>query len=131
MAILICSSPMLEPMEESRFFTILGAASSKMSRKKPVLIPSCTRSPARRVITTDFNNDRAIDLIFSANKPELFLNPRDEKWNTSQMWDLAKLPPVNAAVTLDFDKDGWMDVALSHDGAPAITLWRNANGRSV
>ncbi|HWX53525.1 MAG TPA: FG-GAP-like repeat-containing protein [Verrucomicrobiae bacterium] len=88
-------------------------------------------APTFEVTGTDFNNDRAIDLIFAADKPELFLNPREGKWSASQPWDLARLPPVTAAVTLDFDKDGWMDVALTHDGAPGITLWRNVKGKSV
>jgi tetratricopeptide (TPR) repeat protein len=26
---------------------------------------------------------------------------------------------------LDFDKDGWMDIAITHAGAPGVTLWRN------
>ena len=88
-------------------------------------------APTSGVTATDFNNDRAIDLIFGATKPELFLNPREGKWSIARVWDSAKLPPVTAAITLDFDKDGWMDVALSHDGAPGITLWRNVNGKSV
>jgi tetratricopeptide (TPR) repeat protein len=83
------------------------------------------------VTSTDFNNDRAIDLIFASAKPELYLNPREGKWSAVHMWDPAKLPPVTAAITLDFDKDGWMDVALAHDGAPGITLWRNLQGKSV
>ena len=83
------------------------------------------------VTATDFNNDRAVDLIFAATKPELFLNPREGKWKPVPIWDLAKLPPVTAAVTLDFNKDGWMDVAMTHNGAPGITLWRNVNGKSV
>jgi Flp pilus assembly protein TadD len=88
-------------------------------------------APTSGVTPTDFNNDRSIDLIFGAAKPELFLNPREGKWTVAQVWDSAKLPPVTAAITLDFDKDGWMDVALSHDGVPGITLWRNLNGKSV
>ena len=88
-------------------------------------------APTFGVTATDFNNDRAIDLIFAAAKPKLFLNPREGRWAASPVWDMAKLPPVTAAVTLDFDKDGWMDVALAHDGAPGITLWRNLNGKSV
>ena len=88
-------------------------------------------TPVSGVTPSDFNNDRAIDLIFTAGKPELFLNPREGKWSNTQVWDSAKLPPATAAITLDFDKDGWMDVALTHDGAPGITLWRNLNGKSV
>jgi Flp pilus assembly protein TadD len=88
-------------------------------------------TPSLGVISTDFNNDRAIDLLVAAAKPELYLNPREGKWSATPIWDSAQLPPVTAAVTLDFDKDGWMDVALAHDGAPGITLWRNLKGKSV
>ena len=79
----------------------------------------------------DFNNDRAVDLIFAAGKPELFLNPREGKLETPPLRDQPVRPPVNAIVALDFNKDGWMDVALTHDGAPGITLWRNADGKAV
>jgi Flp pilus assembly protein TadD len=80
------------------------------------------------VAAVDLNNDRAVDLIFAAAKPELFLNPREGKWRRSPAWD-QPVPPVSAIVTLDFNKDGWMDVALTHDGAPGITLWRDVDGR--
>jgi tetratricopeptide (TPR) repeat protein len=82
------------------------------------------------MVATDFNNDRAIDLIFAANRPQLFLNPREGKWSSTALWT-RPLPQVTAAASLDFDKDGWMDVAFTHDGAPGITLWRNLNGKSV
>lgn len=88
-------------------------------------------APLFGVTSTDFNNDRAIDLVLAAGKPKLFLNPREGKWMSVPIWDSVTLPPVTAAITLDFDKDGWMDVALAHDGAPGITLWRNVNGKSV
>jgi FG-GAP-like repeat len=29
----------------------------------------------------------------------------------------------------DFNKDGWMDIALTHAGAPGVTLWRNMDGK--
>ena len=83
------------------------------------------------VAPTDFNNDRAIDLIFAGGRPELFLNPREGRWHSTSIWGQITLPPVTAAISIDFDKDGWMDVALAHDGAPGITLWRNLKGRSV
>src|SRR5258708_3445836 len=86
--------------------------------------------PRFGVTPTDFNNDRAIDLIFGAVRLGLFLNPREGKWSPAQVSGLST-PAITAAVTLDFDKDGWMDVALTHDGAPGITLWRNVNGKSV
>src|SRR5205809_283490 len=82
------------------------------------------------MIATDFNNDRAIDLIFAASQPQFFLNPREGKWNSTVLWT-QPLPQATAAASLDFEKDGWMDVAFTHDGAPGITLWRNLNGKSV
>ncbi|HEV3040983.1 MAG TPA: FG-GAP-like repeat-containing protein [Candidatus Angelobacter sp.] len=87
--------------------------------------------PLFGVTSTDFNNDRAIDLIYAGAKPKVLLNPREGKWSAAQVWDSAKLPPATSAIILDFDKDGWMDVALTHDGSPGITLWRNVNGKSV
>ncbi len=30
---------------------------------------------------------------------------------------------------LDFNKDGWMDVAVTHAGAPGLTLWKNVEGK--
>ncbi len=32
--------------------------------------------------------------------------------------------------TLDFNKDDWMDVLVTHSGAPGVSLWRNVEGRS-
>jgi uncharacterized lipoprotein YajG len=32
---------------------------------------------------------------------------------------------------LDYNKDGWMDIAVTHAGAPGLTLWRNVEGRST
>src|SRR5438477_1971882 len=84
------------------------------------------------IAATDFNNYRAIDLVFaSAPRPQLFLNPREGKWSATDVWPQTALSPVVAAATLDFNKDGWMDLALAHDGPPGITLWRNQKGKSV
>ena len=43
---------------------------------------------------------------------------------TRQVW-----PPTVGVYVLDFNKDGWMDVALTHAGAPGISLWRNVDGK--
>ena len=39
-----------------------------------------------------------------------------------------KLPPTEGIAVLDFNKDGWMDIAVTHAGAPGLTLWRNVAG---
>ncbi len=37
-------------------------------------------------------------------------------------------PPTEGIAVLDYDKDGWMDIAVTHAGAPGLTLWRNVAG---
>jgi hypothetical protein len=37
---------------------------------------------------------------------------------------------TNGVSVLDFNHDGWMDIAFTHMGAPALTLWRNNHGKS-
>ena len=38
--------------------------------------------------------------------------------------------PTAGVVALDFNKDGWMDLAFTHWGAPGLSLWRNVEGKS-
>jgi len=88
-----------------------------------------THSPA--AIGSDFNNDRAVDLIVTGGKqPAIFENPREGKFRrrsdlTSEMPEL-----TNAVAALDFDHDGWMDLAFTYMGGTAINLWHNMHGKS-
>jgi cytochrome c-type biogenesis protein CcmH/NrfG len=76
-------------------------------------------------IGTDYNNDRAVDLLITG-KTQLYKNPREGKFLPQ-----ALLGSFDAgAAVLDFDHDGWMDVALSRGQSPALTLWRNVRGTS-
>ena len=87
------------------------------------------------VVTTDFNNDRAIDFVLAggAAGASILLNPREGKFAPSAGIDFAKekLPPAVGVVAFDFDKDGWMDLAFTHAGAPGISLWRNVEGKRL
>ena len=80
-------------------------------------------------ILTDFNNDRAVDLAMTGDSaaPVLYVNPREGKYPTQALYD-AKLPATEGIAVLDYDKDGWMDIAVTHAGAPGLTLWRNVAG---
>ena len=82
-------------------------------------------------IGTDYNNDRAIDLIVTGDKsgPTIFQNPREGAFPVRKPWRHMSTETVGVAV-LDFDHDGWTDVAFTHWGSPAITLWRNVDGKS-
>ncbi|HUJ31658.1 MAG TPA: FG-GAP-like repeat-containing protein [Candidatus Acidoferrum sp.] len=83
-------------------------------------------------IGSDINNDRAIDFVVTGwhKPPSIFLNPREGEFHAVAPW--ASEMPASAAgvVALDFDKDGWMDLAFTHWGQPGLSLWRNAGGKS-
>ena len=116
-------------------------------------------------ILTDFNNDRAVDLVVTGDGPSplIYVNPREGKYPTQALYEGYQLlglsneeftklvtkneiqstskrvnspekvqgtwpsPTVGIAV-LDYNKDGWMDIAVTHAGAPGLTLWRNVAG---
>ncbi len=87
------------------------------------------------VVTTDFNNDRAIDFVLAGGLTgaSVYLNPREGKFTPLTGFDFnkEKLPPAVGVVAFDFDKDGWMDLAFTHAGAPGISLWRNVEGKRL
>ena len=95
------------------------------------------QGPHYAAMGSDINNDRAVDVVLTGPvSSSVFLNPREGKFTPSPVFpkDQAELP-VNAVAVLDFDHDGWMDIATTHwvhgsDSGPALTLWRNRQGKS-
>src|ERR1700687_2348836 len=87
------------------------------------------------VVTTDFNNDRAVDFVIAGGEAgaSIYLNPREGKFTPLGGIDFnkEKLPPAVGVVAFDFDKDGWMDLAFTHAGSPGISLWRNVEGKRL
>ena len=87
------------------------------------------------VVTCDFNNDRAIDFVLAGGTKgaSVLLNPREAEFKAIAGIDFAQegLPPAVGVVSFDFDKDGWMDLAFTHAGAPGISLWRNKEGKGL
>jgi len=89
-------------------------------------------------VLTDFNNDRAVDLAVTGADcvgadsacaaPTIFVNPREGKYPTQALYSEEKLPATVGIAVLDYNKDGWMDIAVTHGGAPGLTLWRNVEG---
>ena len=89
--------------------------------------------PARNVaaVGTDFNNDRAIDLVVTGGvHPLVWINPREGAFKALD-WPAGRASPTVGVVVFDFDKDGWMDLAFTHAGAPGLSLWRNVEGKRV
>ena len=39
--------------------------------------------------------------------------------------------PTLGIVALDVDKDGWMDLAVTHSGQPGVSVWHNAAGKAL
>ena len=78
-------------------------------------------------ILTDFNNDRAVDLAVTGDDaaPTLYVNPREGKYPTQPLYEQPGLSSTAGIAVLDFNKDGWMDIAVTHAGVPGVTLWRN------
>jgi len=83
--------------------------------------------PSTAAIGTDYNNDRAVDLLVTGDVPVIFENPREGAFLPQPVFtQRAAFPaPAPGLTVLDFDHDGWMDLAFTHFGSPAVSLWRN------
>jgi tetratricopeptide (TPR) repeat protein len=79
---------------------------------------------------SDINNDRAVDLVVTGHgtSPTIFANQREGAFETIALYH-SSLPATRGVSILDFDKDGWMDVAVTHAGPPGLTLWKNVEGK--
>jgi len=80
---------------------------------------------------SDINNDRAVDLVTmcSADTPEILLNPREGKFKALP-WSSDTPKFTQGVAALDFDHDGWIDLAVTNMVSPGVTLWRNDHGKS-
>jgi len=87
------------------------------------------KAPTVAALGSDYNNDRAIDLVLTGNfkgGPPIFENPREGRFRIQVPWKPG-LGVTDGIAVLDFDHDGWMDLAFTHWNAevPGLTLWRN------
>jgi len=85
--------------------------------------------PAGNAIGTDYNNDRAVDLVVTG-RPAIFENPREGKFLERQPWAPVLPAASNGVAVLDFNHDEWMDLAFTQLSAPGFTLWRNNHGKT-
>jgi tetratricopeptide (TPR) repeat protein len=81
-------------------------------------------------VGTDYNNDRAVDIVASDHKPLIYENPREGEFIGRELWASEIPAPVLGTAVLDFNHDGWMDLAFTHVGAPGLTLWRNNHAKT-
>ncbi len=82
-------------------------------------------------VLSDINNDRAVDLVVtgSGSAPIVYENQREGAFKQVALYTETASPTRGVSI-LDFNKDGWMDVAVTHAGAPGLSLWRNVAGKS-
>src|SRR6201982_3328813 len=79
---------------------------------------------------SDINNDRAVDLVVTGEgaSPTIFENQREGAFKKLALYD-SNLPATRGISILDFNKDDWMDIAVTHTASPGLTLWRNVEGK--
>ena len=92
-------------------------------------------APGIAAIGTDYNNDRAVDLVVTEfqKPPFIFENPREGKFPARRLWSATTQAITLGIAALDFSHDGWMDYAFGEANGPSgpgLTLWRNQAGRS-
>ena len=100
-------------------------------------------TPNISAIGTDFNNDRAVDIVTTGlgsgpgRRKEnsymgtaVYQNPREGKFIKRELWSSAMPSETTGVAVLDFNHDGWMDLAFTHTGTPGLTLWLNNHGKS-
>ncbi len=89
-------------------------------------------SPSVGAVGTDYNNDRAVDLVVTGwqGGPTVFENPREGNFLPQHLWATSISVGTTGVAILDFDHDGWMDIAFTQLAAPGITLWRNNHKKS-
>jgi len=94
-------------------------------------------------VGSDYNNDRAVDIVVTGQSLQIagvpshtvfagtaiFENRREGQFLPHQPWPDVNSGSVGVAL-LDFDHDGWMDLVFTNSAAPALTLWRNNQGKS-
>ena len=82
-------------------------------------------------VGTDYNNDRAVDVVLTGGPkgPTIFENPREGMFKVQELWPDRGPERATGVAVLDFDHDGWMDLAFTQSTDPGLTLWRNNHGK--
>jgi tetratricopeptide (TPR) repeat protein len=93
-------------------------------------------TPSLAAVGTDYNNDRAIDVVVTGWRAftlgiSLYENPREGQFFKRDLWPPPAPWSTAGVAILDSTHDGWMDIAFTHFDSHGITLWRNKQGQTV
>jgi hypothetical protein len=98
-----------------------------------VLVPNPTLTGAQSALAGDFDNDGRLDLFLAGtNAPSfLYLGNGDGTFvrKVSPATDSLAAPCVSATAA-DFNKDGWLDVAISHESPDGLRVFQNRGDAS-
>ena len=80
----------------------------------------------------DLKNSRSIDLVLTGLQkfPSVLVHGLDGKFHDTSPWAISMPGPAAGVAALDFDGDGWMDLAFTHWAPPGLTIWHNIGGTS-
>ena len=87
--------------------------------------------PTYAAVGSDFNNDRAVDVLISGWYKGCGSFPKPARRQIPSRRADGTLFPGSVLAMLDFDHDGWMDVAYTGFSGQGITLWRNLRGMAI
>jgi len=91
-------------------------------------LPDAYSTGGISVVGSDYNNDRAVDIVVP-DAPSILENPREGKFILRKPWETPGPPGVRGVAVLDFDHDGWMDLAFTPIDWQGMSLWHNNQGK--
>jgi len=88
-------------------------------------------APSIEAIATGLANNGAVDFLLTGlqSVPALLMSTGQGAFKPASWWGAETQGPAAGGVSFDFDKDGYMDVALTHWQPTTLGLWRNVNGK--
>ena len=82
-----------------------------------------------RSLQTSIMTARSILILTGwRSSPAVLTNSREGPFRSVDVWRSSFPAAAAGAVALDFDKDGWMDLAFTHWSQPGFSVWRNLSG---
>ncbi|MGA3372588.1 MAG: FG-GAP-like repeat-containing protein [Terracidiphilus sp.] len=117
-----------------------AAILTDFNNDKAVDIVTTRDGIVERMSVTGDTSTRKKMMIRPQVEPLIYVNPREGKYPTQPLYEgfqhiseeawerEAELGPALGIAVLDFNKDGWMDIAVTHANEPGLSLWRNVEG---